>query len=72
MTALDDDLNTAEALAAVFEYVRDTNTAMDAGEFRAGNVAARARFPGALRLRLRRARAHRASRRICPTPKSTR
>jgi cysteinyl-tRNA synthetase len=36
--ALDDDLNTAEGLAAVFEYVRDTNTAMDAGEFRAGNV----------------------------------
>ncbi|HVX66345.1 MAG TPA: cysteine--tRNA ligase [Bryobacteraceae bacterium] len=38
--ALDDDLNTAEALAAAFEYVRDTNTAMDAGEFRAGNTAA--------------------------------
>ena len=37
--ALDDDLNTAEALAAAFEYVRDTNTAMDAGEFPAGNVA---------------------------------
>jgi cysteinyl-tRNA synthetase len=36
--ALDDDLNTAEALAAVFEYVRDTNTAMDAGEFLAGNA----------------------------------
>jgi cysteinyl-tRNA synthetase len=36
--ALDDDLNTAEGLASVFEYVRDTNTAMDAGEFRAGNV----------------------------------
>ncbi|HLH37551.1 MAG TPA: cysteine--tRNA ligase [Bryobacteraceae bacterium] len=36
--ALDDDLNTAEALAAVFEYIRDTNTAMDSGEFRAGNV----------------------------------
>jgi len=36
---LDDDLNTAEALAAVFEYIRDTNTAMDSGEFRAGNVA---------------------------------
>jgi cysteinyl-tRNA synthetase len=35
--ALDDDLNTAEALAAAFEYVRDTNTAMDAGEFLAGN-----------------------------------
>jgi cysteinyl-tRNA synthetase len=40
--ALDDDLNTAEALAAVFEYVRDTNTAMDAGHFPVGNV------PGAL------------------------
>lgn len=37
--ALDDDLNTAEALGAVFEYVRDTNTAMDAGDFPAGNVA---------------------------------
>ena len=36
--ALDDDLNTAEALAAVFEYVRDTNTAMDAGEFLSGNT----------------------------------
>jgi len=38
--SLDDDLNTAEALAALFEFVRDTNTAMDAGEFRAGNTAA--------------------------------
>jgi len=37
--ALDDDLNTAEALAAVFEYIRDTNTAMDSGEFRSGNAA---------------------------------
>ncbi len=36
--ALDDDLNTAEALAAVFEYVRDSNTAMDAGEFLSGNT----------------------------------
>jgi cysteinyl-tRNA synthetase len=36
--ALDDDLNTAEALAAIFEFVRDTNTAMDSGEFRQGNV----------------------------------
>ncbi len=35
--SLDDDLNTAEALAAMFEFVRDANTAMDAGEFRAGN-----------------------------------
>jgi cysteinyl-tRNA synthetase len=37
--SLDDDLNTAEALAATFEYVRDTNTAMDAGDFLAGNTA---------------------------------
>jgi cysteinyl-tRNA synthetase len=37
--SLDDDLNTAEALAAVYEYVRDTNSAMDSGEFKAGNVA---------------------------------
>jgi cysteinyl-tRNA synthetase len=42
--ALDDDLNTAEALAAVFEYVRDTNTAMDAGQFPAGNVAGALEF----------------------------
>jgi cysteinyl-tRNA synthetase len=45
--ALDDDLNTAGALGAVFEYVRDTNTAMDAGEFPAGNV------PGALEFLIR-------------------
>jgi len=37
--ALDDDLNTAEALAAMFEYVRDTNAAMDSGEFLCGNRA---------------------------------
>jgi cysteinyl-tRNA synthetase len=37
--ALDGDLNTAEALGAVFEFVRETNTAMDAGEFLAANVA---------------------------------
>ena len=43
-TSLDDDLNTAEALAAIFEYVRDANTSMDAGEFPGGNV------PGALEL----------------------
>jgi cysteinyl-tRNA synthetase len=36
--SLNDDLNTAEALAAVFEYVRDANSAMDSREFRAGNV----------------------------------
>jgi len=37
--SLDDDLNTAEALGAVFEYVRDTNTLMDAGQFKSGNAA---------------------------------
>ena len=31
--SMDDDLNTAEALGAVFEYVRATNTALDDGEF---------------------------------------
>ena len=36
--ALDDDLNTAGALGPVFEFVRDSNAAMDAGEFLAGNV----------------------------------
>ncbi|MFQ5816456.1 MAG: cysteine--tRNA ligase [Terriglobia bacterium] len=38
-SALDDDLNTAEALAAVFNLVRDANTAMDRGEFRQGDVS---------------------------------
>jgi len=33
-TGLADDLNTAVALAAVFDLVRDVNTAMDRGEFR--------------------------------------
>ena len=37
--AMDDDLNTAEALAAAFELVRDANSAMDAGEFAAANAA---------------------------------
>jgi cysteinyl-tRNA synthetase len=37
--AMDDDLNTAEALGAVFDFVRDANTALDAGEFGAGNLA---------------------------------
>jgi len=41
---MDDDLNTAEALAAVFEYVRDANSAMDAGEFRRDNVPAARAF----------------------------
>lgn len=34
---MDDDLNTAEALAAIFEYVRATNTAIDDGQFREEN-----------------------------------
>jgi cysteinyl-tRNA synthetase len=42
--ALDDDLNTAEALGAVFEFVRDSNTAMDGGEFLAGNASAALAF----------------------------
>jgi cysteinyl-tRNA synthetase len=37
--SLDDDLNTAEALAAVFEYIRDVNSMMDSGGFRSANVA---------------------------------
>ena len=37
--AMDDDLNTAEALAAVFDFIRDANTALDAEEFGAGNLA---------------------------------
>jgi cysteinyl-tRNA synthetase len=42
--SLNDDLNTAEALAAVFEYVRDANAAMDTGGVRSGNAAAALRF----------------------------
>jgi cysteinyl-tRNA synthetase len=38
--AMDDNLNTAEALGAVFAMVRDGNTAMDHGEFRTGDRAA--------------------------------
>jgi cysteinyl-tRNA synthetase len=44
--SLNDDLNTAEALAAVFEFVRDANSAMDSGEFRAGNAPAALAFLG--------------------------
>ena len=39
IAGMDDDLNTALALAAVFEFIRDVNTRMDAGEFQADNVA---------------------------------
>ena len=38
--ALDDNLNTAEALAAIFDLVREANTAMDRGQFRQGDRAA--------------------------------
>lgn len=41
---LSDNLNTARALAAVFDLVRDTNTAMDKGEFRQGDVDATQQF----------------------------
>jgi len=45
---LEDDLNTAQALAAVFDLVRDVNTAIDRGDFRQqdspGALAALQRF----------------------------
>jgi cysteinyl-tRNA synthetase len=37
--AMDDDLNTAEALAAVFEFIREANTAFDTGALHSGNLA---------------------------------
>ncbi len=37
---MDDDLNTSKALGSVFEFRRDVNTAMDAGEFGADDRAA--------------------------------
>src|SRR5271168_2529600 len=42
--SLDDDLNTAEALASVFEYVRETNTVLDQDQFPEGNRADAARL----------------------------
>jgi cysteinyl-tRNA synthetase len=36
---LADDLNTAQALAAIFDLVREVNIAMDRGEFRQGDAA---------------------------------
>ncbi|HEV3255127.1 MAG TPA: DALR domain-containing protein, partial [Candidatus Acidoferrales bacterium] len=36
----EDDLNTAVALAAIFDLVRDANSSMDRGEFRQGDAAA--------------------------------
>jgi cysteinyl-tRNA synthetase len=37
-SALDDDLNTAEAQAAIFDMLRKANTALDAGEVRQDDV----------------------------------
>jgi cysteinyl-tRNA synthetase len=36
--SMDDDLNTAEALGAMFEFLRDVNSAMDSRQFKAGNA----------------------------------
>jgi cysteinyl-tRNA synthetase len=41
---LSDDLNTAQALAAVFDFVREANIAMDKGKFRQGDVKAAQEF----------------------------
>ena len=41
---LSDDLNTARALAAAFDLLRDTNIAMDKGDFRQGDVVAAQEF----------------------------
>jgi cysteinyl-tRNA synthetase len=38
-SALDDDLNTAQAQAAIFEMVRSANSAIDAGKLKADDVA---------------------------------
>ncbi len=41
---LSDDLNTARALGATFEFVREANIAMDKGEFAQSEVAAAQKF----------------------------
>jgi cysteinyl-tRNA synthetase len=41
---LSDDLNTARALAAAFDLLRETNIAMDKGDFRQGDVAGAQEF----------------------------
>ncbi|MCK5438599.1 MAG: cysteine--tRNA ligase, partial [Gemmatimonadetes bacterium] len=43
-SALDDDLNSSRALAAVFEWVRDVNRALDAGEATTADQAQLAAF----------------------------
>jgi cysteinyl-tRNA synthetase len=42
--AMANDLNTAAALGAVFDFVREANIAMDKGEFRQGDIAAARQF----------------------------
>ncbi len=44
IASMDDDLNTAGAMAAVFELIRDTNTAMDNGQFMEANRASALEF----------------------------
>jgi cysteinyl-tRNA synthetase len=41
---LSDDLNTAQALAAMYDFVREANIAMDKGEFQQSDVAAAQEF----------------------------
>jgi len=41
---LSDDLNTAMALAAVYDFIREANIAMDKGEFRQGDVPSAQEF----------------------------
>ena len=43
-TGLSDDLNTAQALAAAYDLVRDVNIAIDKGEFRQDDAAAARQF----------------------------
>jgi cysteinyl-tRNA synthetase len=45
--SLDDDLNTAEALAAIFEYIRETNSVLDQDGFPEGNRSDAAAVLGA-------------------------
>ncbi len=39
VAALDDDLNTAQAMGAIFEYIRESNTAIDGGTYGQANAA---------------------------------
>jgi cysteinyl-tRNA synthetase len=41
---LSDDLNTAQALAAMYDFVREANIAMDKGEFNQSDIAAAEKF----------------------------